>query len=78
MLQKKILTIDQEAKKQQVVVGSLKRDFDTQVEVRDHMIEKRNIMHTTYATLKRDIHTRKQQHKMSMVSQVLKKKRRQQ
>jgi hypothetical protein len=71
------LTIDHEAKKQQVIVGSLKKDYEMQAEVRDHMIEKRNIMHTTYATLKRDIHTRKQQHKMSMVSQVLKQKRRQ-
>ena len=61
-----------------MVVGSLKKDYEVQAEVRDHMAEKRNIMHTTYATLKRDIHTRKQQHKMSMVSQVLKQKRRQQ
>ena len=37
-------------------------------EVRDHLLEKRKILHTTYATLKRDIHTRKQTHKMTMVS----------
>jgi len=60
VLQKKILTIDQEAKKQQTIVTSFKKEYEGVAEVRDHMIEKRNIMHTTYATLKRDIHTRKQ------------------
>ena len=60
VLQKKILTIDQEAKKQQTIVTTFKNEYEAVAEVRDHMIEKRNIMHTTYATLKRDIHTRKQ------------------
>ena len=56
----------------------MKKEYEGVAEVRDHIIEKRNIMHTTYATLKRDIHTRKQHYKMSMVSQVLKQKREQQ
>jgi hypothetical protein len=58
-LQKRIVTIDQEAKKQLHIVNLMKNEYEGVAEVRDHIIEKRNIMHTTYATLKRDIHTRK-------------------
>lgn len=74
-LKKKILSVDGDLKKQSAVSGTLKRDFETISYVRDTILEKKQILESTYATLKRDVHSRKQNHKMSLVSQMLKKKR---
>ena len=74
-MQKRIMSIDIEVKKQLTLTNSYKRDFDGVSEMRDIMLEKKQILYNTYTTLKRDIHTRKQMHKMTIVSQILKKKR---
>ena len=52
-----------------------KKEFESAWENRDHVLEKKNILYTTFTTLKRDIHTRKQVHKMTILSQILKKRR---
>lgn len=46
-------------------------------EIADHLKDKRDILLQTYTTIKRDIHTRKQMHKMNILSQMLKKRRNQ-
>ena len=59
LIQKKILHFDHDAKKQSAIVAVSRKEFEEAAEIREILVEKRNIMHTTYATLKRDIHTRK-------------------
>ena len=68
ILQKRITSIDHDLKKQLSVAQSHRKDYEAAGEARDHINEKRKIMHATHATLKRDIHTRKQNHKMNIVS----------
>lgn len=37
-------------------------------EISDHLKEKKDILYNTYTTIKRDIHSRKQNHKMVILS----------
>jgi len=55
-------------KKQGAITIPLTRDYEAASEVREHAWEKRKVLMETHQTLKRDIYTRKQNHKMSMMS----------
>lgn len=48
-----------EMKKQMTHYLQAKREYEAASETRDHAIEKKTILYTTFTTLKRDIHTRK-------------------
>ena len=74
-LQKKILGMDGELQRQQTVTSARRNEYEEMSEVREHMREKRQILYTTYTTLKREIHTKKQVHKMTILSQILRKRR---
>ncbi|CDW79154.1 rab gtpase-activating protein 1-isoform 10-like isoform x1 [Stylonychia lemnae] len=74
-LQKKLIQIDHELKKQVQITSMAKMEYEQAQEVKDHILEKKNILYGTYTTLKRDIHTRKQMHKMTILAQILKKRR---
>ncbi len=67
-MQKRVIAVDHESKKQTTIYLQAKREYDTATEARDHVLEKKNILYTTFTTLKRDIHTRKQMHKMNILA----------
>jgi len=58
-MQKKLLQIDAIHQKQQAQISNVQKQYDMMREVHDHLLEKRNILYTTYLTLKKDIHSRK-------------------
>eukprot|EP00347_Sterkiella_histriomuscorum_P021640 403333276 len=74
-LQKKLIMVDHDLKKQVQIASMSKMEYEQAQEIKDHIFEKKNILYVTYTTLKRDIHTRKQTHKMTILAQILKKRR---
>lgn len=69
------MNIDVDIQKQLTITNNIKRIYMAIKEVRDHLMEKKEILVITYTTLRRDIHTRKQMHKMNNLRQMMSKKR---
>ena len=54
--------------KQQQSVNAKRKDYEAISEVRDYANEKKRILTEAHLTLKRDIYSRKQNHKISVMS----------